>query len=64
MRTALAIPGQVEFDLDFVPDPAPTLTSCACTPPTTRQCGHCAHCDTCLDCGDCAGQGHDHECED
>src|SRR5687768_8181230 len=32
------------------PDPTPTLTSCACTPPTRRPCGHCTHCDTCLDC--------------
>ncbi|MER6350590.1 hypothetical protein ABT186_01740 [Streptomyces sp. NPDC001634] len=54
--------GQIE--LPIWPDPAPTLTSCACTPPVRRPCGHCTHCDTCLDCGQCAGSGHDHECED
>ena len=60
MRTACR--GQIE--LPIWPDPAPTLTTCACTPPTRRPCGHCTHCDTCLDCGACAGAGHDHECED
>lgn len=46
--------GQVALPLDFEPDPNPTLTSCDCTPPTVRPCGHCAHCHTCQDCDRCA----------
>lgn len=53
-----------QIELPLWPDPAPTLTSCICEPPTRRPCGHCIHCDTCLDCHACAGAGHDHECED
>lgn len=55
-----ALPGQLDL---FTPDPDPTMTSCLCTPPAVRPCGHCAHCDTCLDCNQCAGPGHDHDCE-
>lgn len=52
-----------ELSLPLWPDPAPTLTSCACTPPSRRPCGHCIHCDACLDCTQCAGAGCTCECE-
>lgn len=59
---ATRCPGQIELPLWT--DPAPTLTSCACTPPTSHPCGHCTHCDTCLDCNGCAGPGCACACEE